>query len=271
MTRIRNAVLLALILSANLFAQIDFHDNFDDGNIDDWTVFDAIGFATGSPHGSVAFPDGAIQINSPEALDPALGAGAVILGRPDLVFTDFEMSVDVLSNDGDGGSLGVLSARAQSPFFTYLLGISTAFQDDPITPENSGKTGFFMTRLQGAEQQPLADQFLEIAEDTKLRIVFRGEGSQLTGQLFDLSDLSNPLATIAAEDDFYPSGFAELAAGAPTPFTDVAADITFDNFSLVATVPEASSGLIMTGLVAMAYATRRRRTAMAAKSQVCSV
>ena len=59
------------------------------------------------------------------------------------------------------------------------------------------------------------------------RIVFQGVGSLLTGQLYDLEDLSAPIVTIPAEDSAYPSGVSGLVSFSRDATTT---DVTFDNY-----------------------------------------
>ena len=120
-----------------------------------------------------------------------------------------------------------------------------------------------MVRLAGEEQLELAMTFAEVPDDSAIKMVFRGEGSDLTGELFSFSDLSTPLATLSATDTMYASGYGEIVAadavpGDGTRFLDAFADVTFDNFSLTATVPEPSSlALFVFGFASLARIRRR--------------
>ena len=114
---------LMLVFSSTLFSQqIAFTDNFDDKNVDDWTHFDIVEFFTGQePLSSISFPNGGVRIHSPKT-GAMLPPGGGAIGRPDLIFSDFEMSVDVVEDLGSQtGSFYGLTARRQAPFFTYLL------------------------------------------------------------------------------------------------------------------------------------------------------
>jgi hypothetical protein len=255
---------LMLAISSTLFSQqITFTDNFDDGNIDEWTRFDIVEFFTGGqPHSSITFPNGGVKIQSPTT-GPMLPPGGGAILRPDLVFSDFEMSVDIVEDLGsDSGSIFGLGARGQAPFFTYLLLAGKA--EPSFFPDAAGKTVFGMTRLAGEDQLELGMTFAEVPDDAGLKMVFRGEGSNLTGELFSLRDLSTPVATLTAEDSMYAAGYGEIFVADAVPpdgtrFLDAFADVTFDNFSLTATVPEPSTlALCVFGLAGLARRRCRR-------------
>src|SRR5262249_23455561 len=78
------------------------------------------------------------------------------------------------------------------------------------------------------------------------RIRLQAVGSSLTGQLFDLTDLATPLATVSATDSTYATGGAGVIVAAPLPGSTSGIDVTFDNL-LVQSVPEPRS-LPLTGL-----------------------
>ena len=269
--RVFCAVTFLLVFSTSAFSQIDFQDNFDDGNIDDWERFDLVQFlsgGSGDPHSTISFSDGGLRFQS-ATTGPELPPGGGAIVRPDLIFSDFELSIDVVEDlASESGSLYGLAARSQGPFFTYVL--IAAKTEPSFFPDNVGQTVFSMSRLAGPEVEQFGETFVDVPDDADLRIVFRGEGAALTGELFNLNDLSAPLATLMAEDSTYPFGYAELIAsdaipGDGTRFLDASVDVTFDNFSLVATpvVPEPSSGpmSVFGGLLLVMLVRRRQACA----------
>jgi hypothetical protein len=78
------------------------------------------------------------------------------------------------------------------------------------------------------------------------RFTLQALGSNLTGQLFDLTNLATPLATATATDSTYATGGAGVitAAGDAMPTSGI--NVTFDNL-LVQTAPEPAS-LVLFGL-----------------------
>ena len=250
-------------------AQIQLTDNFDDGNIDDWQMFDPIGFQLGEPHARAIPTDGAVRLDAPATPDPALGPTAFAMFRPELVFTDFLMSVDVLDDNSDKGTVYGLAARTQEPFVSYLLLVGNT--DPDVEPFPAGKNAFSILRLDGIDENGLGievvdEVFFDLSEDVEqLKLVFRGEGSNLSGELFDLANPDTPLITLSGSDATYTAGYSEVVAGSAAPegvvpFFGSSADSVVDNFSLVATqVPEPSSALLLGGGGLMLFARRRRQ------------
>ena len=86
------------------------------------------------------------------------------------------------------------------------------------------------------------------------RFVFTGTGSNFLGQVFDLSNLTTPLASVAGADATFASGVGGFVVFDNTPTASGITDATFDNF--VAIVPEPSTYALF-GLGAAVLAWRR--------------
>src|SRR4029077_10741850 len=76
------------------------------------------------------------------------------------------------------------------------------------------------------------------------RLVFTGLGATLTGQIFALGDLNDPLATVSLTDTTYQSGYAGLLASGLIQSANTGVDATFDNFS-AQSLPEPGSIVLM--------------------------
>ena len=237
---------VVLVLGANAFAQINFTDNFDDGNIDGWTLFDPIGFALGEPHAEVTFPDGTVRLNGPP--HPAFGSGAAAINRPGVVFSDFEETIDIVENNSSVDGFIGLGARTREPFHGYFLGFAA------IPPGAPASNVVSLTRSDGPGGIVVLDEvFIDDLPRDGLRLVFAGEGNTLTGNIFNLADLTTPLVTLTAEDATYPVGYGEFFTFGGTPPPPAPPNLEsfgnarFDNYSLVATVPEPSSMMLSIG------------------------
>ena len=249
MRRIVFAICTAVFLNSTLKAQIDISDGFDDGNIAQWDVFDLVDILTGQPHADITFPDGALRLNVPPTPDPELGLAVAAVRRPETVFSDFEMSVDVLQNQSSVDGIIGLGARLVAPFTGYFLFTSKL-------PEGSPEEMIAgILRLNGGDADPvlIADGLYSLPDDSGFKFEFRGNGSSLSADLFALSDTASSLLTLSADDATYSAGYGEIAAGSGSnllgPNFESFGDATFDNFSLVATVPE-PSGLLLLVLAA---------------------
>jgi hypothetical protein len=95
--------------------------------------------------------------------------------------------------------------------------------------------------------------------DTAIYGVFQSAiwGCTLTGQLFDVADLSVPVAEITTTDDSFSEGFSGIfTAGFTEDVLGSRGDATFDNYSL--SVPEPSS-FLMCGLGFVCLLASRRK------------
>jgi hypothetical protein len=206
-------------------------DNFNAGNDTGWTHYDPFsGF--GAP-ATYSFPSGGYQIQS--ALSPSPGtlgpsrAGSL---RTDQTYTDFSVSYDLVDwNNSLNQAFGVLG-RVTNPG----LGTTDGYA---LTYSTGGSID--ISRITGETPTGLGSSSITLNPANDYRFVFTGTGNALVGQVFDLSDLSTPLATATGTDSTYASGINGFVvfdnSGA------AAADATFDNY--VATVPEPSSLALM--------------------------
>ncbi len=261
------AVLLLLFV-AGASAQTDsFSDDFDDGNIDGWTVFDLIGDIIGGPFGEISFPDGGVRLKVDATPNPAFGPGRLGIGYEPLQVTDFAASVDIVdwaNTEASPNNLAILAARIREPgpgtSDGYLLSLNNV---SPATSE----VAFGINRADDEIVLNLVNELVTLDPTHDFRFEFSGNGDQLTGRLIDLADMTT-LSTITTNDATYPSCIFGLlaAAGAMEPMGppnfEAGGDVTFDNFSGSGTlVPEPSAfGLIVIGLIGIIANRRRRRT-----------
>lgn len=238
-----------LVFVPGAFAQ---SDNFDDGNDDGWTHVDPIG-SLGQPPATYSFPNGGYRIQVPPTPDLSTferaRAGSV---RTDATYTDFYQSVDLVDWDDSLGQAIGLAARVSDiglgttdayVFFyfppTGLVDITIIEDELPIVPSQMG------------------DLVANLDPSRDYRMIFRGVGDSLTGQIFDLSDLSTPVASAMITDSRYTSGNPGLIAAAQAMNLTSGADVTFDNF-YAAVVPEPSS-FLLAAMALLPFAYRQRR------------
>ena len=92
------------------------------------------------------------------------------------------------------------------------------------------------------------------------QLVFTGIGSNLVGEVFNLNDLLNPIASVTANDSAYTEGDAGIVANADffaAPESGI--DVTLDNFRVDVVVPEPSAAVLV-ALGALGLISRRQRT-----------
>ena len=262
-------IVLSMVLTSTTWAQFTevFRDDFDDGNIDGLVEFDIIGTiltqVTGEPtvFHQISFPDGGMRLTAPPTPDPAFGVSRSGIEQQQVRVTNFEISVDVVGMaDHPNNTFGV-SARtdAQGPGAIdgyFLFGTKAG-------PMGSNEFALIIDRLDGEAITVLgATEVLTLDTTKDYRVTFRGVGEQLTGQIFDFADLTNPIASVTAADGTYASGFTGLTSsgGGPVDSPDFSSfgDVTFDNYVVSIPEPSASSLLLFGILGAMGLGRRLR-------------
>ena len=262
MRHVRNALFLLSCSTVGL-GQVSFSDNFDDQDIDGWEVFDPIGFALGQPHAEVSFSEGTVRLDGPA--HPAFGSGVAAISRSEVVFTDFEQAIDIAENNSSvDGFFGL--TKVVDPTTGYFLSIGKTNPD--LAPPNA--TAFNIARRDGAEAPPvfITDPFVQGTIPTEnIRLVFRGQGSSLTGEVYNLDDLSAPLASVSTVDETYSSGYGGFFVFGSTPpppnppNLESFGNARFDNYSLTATVPEPTALTMgIAGILAVLVQSRRKRS-----------
>lgn len=218
-------------------------DDFNDGDDAGWDRYDPL-VAVGASASGFTFPNGGYRLEaSVSPNEGAFGPGRAASFRPDGVFSLFHVEVDVVNWEATleqaFGSLARISSIGLGSTDGYGLIYTT------------GSTNFQLGRIDDENFTTLASVGLTLSPASDYRFIFDGTDENLTGFLYDLADLSTPLATLNATDFAYASGVTGvLVAADGNPGT---ADATFDNFSAV---PEPSAAaLLIAGIV---LANRRR-------------
>ena len=231
--RLRSLV-TALVLAAGgaapsaLFAQ---SDDFNDGDDTGWLRLDPIRMyliATGAgdfPQNTWTVTDGKYRLQSAPTPNPALGQGRVLSLRSE-VYSNFHIGVDVLNWDASKTNAMALCARIGTPGPTTTKGYLFGYI--------SGQNYFDLVRLQneGTRSIPGVVQFpITLTPGHGYRMTFTGKGQKLTGRLYDLADLDNPIVEMTGSDGTNPDGVSGLAVFPLAASVLDVGDATFDNFS----------------------------------------
>jgi hypothetical protein len=216
-------------------------DDFDDGNDDGWVRFNPMQVVGAGA--SWTFPDGGYRLQAPR---PAVGAAgpARAFSYHAVEYSEFFAAVDIVAwNNEVNQAFGILGRASH-----IGLGETTGYVLNYNPNQTGGQPGgqFQINRVTNeAENGTLATANITLIPTGKYRMVFVGSGSVLSGYLYDLEDLTFPLATIAvsAEDDdragSYAAGYSGLfvfSRGIATADTSIA-DATFDNYAAMGTPP----------------------------------
>jgi hypothetical protein len=224
---------LAVVAMPLAVSVADESDDFSDGDDAGWSRIDPIRtyiFATTGadmPQNTFTVADGKYRLQAAPTPNPALGQGRVLSLREE-VYSNFHIAVDVLDWDASKTNAIALAARVGTPGPTTTKGYLFGY----ITGENY----LDLVRLQN---EGICDDCDDIAEQVPInlmpghgyRFTFTGKGTRLVGRVYDLADLTAPLAEISGSDGIladgvtglvvFPLGASELGAG----------DATFDNFA----------------------------------------
>ena len=225
-------------------------DNFNSGTDTGWTRYDPLA-GLGAP-ATFSFPGGnTYRIQAAVSPNPGvLGPGRAGSLRTDQTYSDFAVSFDLVDwNNSQDQAFGML-ARVSQPGLGTTDGYAFTYATD-------GSIQISRILNEAASTVGGAAATLNPAND--YRFVFTGNSSSLSGAVFDLANLSTPVATASGTDATYASGFLGFivfdnsSTGTGTP------DANFDNYS-ASVVPEPSTlGLLFVGgLGLLGLAVRRQ-------------
>lgn len=219
-----NSAFLVCVSITQLHAQ---EDNFDDGNAAGWTELDPIKTAGAGTVMTFSVTDGkyrlkAIASPAPGAVGPARG-GAL---RQDVIYKNsFYLSVDIPAYDaGMEQAFGLLALIQPNPSPGTTDGYSFTYQ--PVTNDIQ------ISRLE--DEAPIeASADIDLAAPLNPakthRLVFFSNNGFMEGRIYELDDLTTPLAVGTVYDVNYTSGTCGLVisdnSGGPGQ-----ADATFDNY-----------------------------------------
>jgi hypothetical protein len=219
-------------------------DNFNDG--DDvnpppaWQRIDSI-IGTGS----WSFPNGnSYRIQAAPSPDPStFGQGRAASLKPGN-FTNFYAAVDIVAWDDTIHQVFGLAARISTPglgtsdgyLFTYDRGNTNSPTDGNMD----------IVRVDGEKATSLSTvgaDSIHLQPGKQYRFAFIGSGNSLTGLVYQLPDLSNPVVSISASDGTYVNGSCGLivANNASELGYSGPADATFDNFLNTSAEPRLSA------------------------------
>lgn len=229
-------------------------DNFDGGNDPQWTRYNPMALL-GAP-GTFSFPsDGmggkAYRLQAPAPPVPDAGPARLLSYRTNL-YADFVATVDLLGWDDELQQTFGLVFRAQN----IGLGTTTGYIFNYNAQQAAGGRGQLqINRVAGeAGAGTLAAADITFDPARRYRFVLSVAGTNFTGRVYDLADLTAPLASFVATDSDYASGaiglFNYYRGSATTDRAAGRADTTFDNFfaaasvapDLLARAPEIISG-----------------------------
>ena len=217
---------------------VAFEDAFDDGNGDGWTHFDPIAEVQLADPSPLSFENGVFLMEAnPPAADPA-GPARVFSYIEGEIRSDFYCAVDIVDwNDSINQAFGILG-RVDN----IALGQTTGYVCNYDPNQTGGQPGgqFQINRVIDEASNPtIAVGNVKLLEDHAYRMVFRGEGNQLIGALYDLQDLTAPVVQIQTDGDLNPDattfpegliGLFSFYRGDDLTEPHAKPSVTFDNF-----------------------------------------
>jgi len=243
-----------------------FADDFNDGNDTSptpaWTHEDPIAEAgiPGAcyPGATFTFPGGGYRLASPLPCVTAAGGPRVSSLREDSVWSDFYISVDVLSWDDTVHQLFGIAARINTPGPGTTAGYLFTWETGSGTLPNSTGGDFDLLRIQGeggteAHQMegdvPGQNSGFHLTNGNSYRFVYIAKGFNFEARVYQLPDVTTPVKKILAIDNttMFPHGYVGvIVADHPADSPAHACTATFDNFYVAAAEPrlflDATSG-----------------------------
>ena len=217
-------------------------DDFNDGNDNGWTRFDLS--AAGFPPSLYSFPpDGsggkAYRIFSPAPPMTNAGAARAMSYRADVTYTNFTLTVDLVAWDATLHQTFGLLVRGAN----IGVGQTTGYVVNYVHLRPGDQGGDFqINRISGEAPATIAHAGVTLDPARKYRLVATGSGSHLVAKIYDLSDLTLPVAATEVVDATYASGvmglfeFSLITGDAVTNSTSTA-DVTFDNYMATGSAP----------------------------------
>lgn len=247
----RTVFAVTVLSSASFCRAVTIMDDFNDGNNVGWTDISPLsGF--GAPT-AYSYPGGNTYTLSIGASPNPSAVGASRGGsvRNDATYSQFLTTVDVLNWDVGGGTNMVAGLLAR--LGTIGLGTTNGYG---FFYESAGT--LTIARIAAENSTTLTSTPLSLTSGTGYRFVFSGNGTAFDGQVFALSDLGTPLASISTTDATYSSGVNGLFvydATSPATSANHTPSATFDNY--FSAVPEPGTSVV--ALAALGMFLRRRK------------
>jgi hypothetical protein len=218
MTAMATAI-LPLILPGTISGQ---SDDFSDGNDVGWFRLQPLA-PFGAP-GSYTFPSGHYRIQAAASTNfSSLGPGRAGSVRTDVTNSQFLIAYDVVAWNGSLDQSFGAGARLKNTGFDSTTGYGLVY--------HTSAHEIAILRIDNEFPTILASSFVVLNPVLPYRFVFSGQGSSLNGQVFDVANLSTPLATVSTTEGTYASGVNALFVFDSSFDGTSTADATFDNYS----------------------------------------
>lgn len=229
-----------LLGTASVLAQ---SDDFNAGNDTGWTRFGLD--SQGLPAPEYSFPsDGnggkAYRIYVAPPPIAAAGPARAFPYRAQVSYSDCFLAVDVINFDNSLNQAFGFVFRASN----FGLGKTDGYVMNYDPNQASGGRGQLqINRIHSEAPSTLCAANLSLTPNKRYRFTLSCVGTLMTGRVYDLDDLTAPLATIVADEGTYPTGNAGLFVFSrvnSSSYTSPAGacDATFDNFMALPMVPQ---------------------------------
>jgi len=216
---------------SNARAQI-VTDNFNSGSLSPaWTVYEADPSLVSLTFPTVGTGKGLRIQSNPFA---SAGVPAVAAVAPTNVYSDFYVAVDLVNWVVEDQAAVLFARFAPGGNFGLDGGQGMILNYDAAQAgENPGnrRGGEFQINIvsPGFSANTIAKCEMTLNPGNSYRLVFKGVGTLYTAQVYDLKDLTTPLATIQNNDSTYASGISGFLSYSRNGIIGTA-DVTIDNY-----------------------------------------
>jgi len=230
------AIMVSFLFVTSLVAAVapPFIDDFNDGNDVGWDHYDPLAGLGAGGVGTWSFPNGAYRLQATGAQVPGQTGPARVGSFTDLIYAEFEMQFEVVAWATNLDQLFGAIARVQQAG----LGTTDGYIFSYDMRNGRGPTGRVeIQRVTDERGTTLASVDLTLLAGRQYRFTFSGYLNQFRGQIFDVTNTTQAVATLTASDGTYASGYVGIFIYDNSNAETQPVDFTVDNFSVFSPRP----------------------------------
>lgn len=209
--------LMLFLVGLPTMAQVD---QFDDGELDGWTVSDVLA-EVGAPPAEISFPEGNVRLTSAPSPDPeALGPSRIGAFIDEPIYTDVTTLIDIVAWDAElAQDIGIIARGT-----TIGLGTTSGYALTLDVDEGAA----YLSRLDSEVAATLATGPVVMEPGKTYRFRLTAVGNFISAGIANADIPNDELIILEAEDDIYDSGVSGFFNNSGVD--DGTTDATYDRF-----------------------------------------
>ena len=211
-------------------------DDFNDGNDDGWQRYDPIAQSGLGSVATYSFPSNSTyRIETSRSPAPGVvGPGRAGALRTQVSYSNFYLSVDIIDWDPTLNQAFGLMARLDDIGLGATDGYAFTYD---ASNGDLDLTAFLNEDPDDGEIPASGVDNIQLVRGTHYRMIFIGVGQDLTGAIYELPNVDEPIAQIMGVNNQYGSGFVGLINYDNSGNGAGRTDVTYDNFAAFAGPP----------------------------------